>query len=80
MVSVLFESKKIKNRMRKNLKINGIETRPLFYPNHTLPMYKEESYYPVASLLSDTGINLPSYPTLRRKDIKYITKIIKTNL
>ena len=80
MVSVLFKSKKIKDKIREVLKSNGIETRPLFYPNHTLPMYEEESNYPVASLLSKSGINLPSYPSLREKDINHITKIIKNNL
>ena len=40
----------------------GIETRPFFYPMHTLPPYAEigQGSYPCAERLANRGINLPS--------------------
>lgn len=43
----------------------GIETRPGFVPLHRLPMYRQpDSFFPVASLIGDTAISLPTYPEL----------------
>lgn len=49
-----------------------IETRPFFYPLHTLPMYNRHETYPVAERLAAGGINLPSSTKLQRDDIEYI--------
>lgn len=43
----------------------GIETRPFFYPMHTLPPYAvAAASYPVAEKLANSGINLPSSANL----------------
>ncbi|GLH38157.1 MULTISPECIES: DegT/DnrJ/EryC1/StrS family aminotransferase [Pseudomonas] len=47
----------------------GIETRPVFYPMHVLPPYKEDNHYPVADLWSGRGINLPTHQDLTQEDI-----------
>jgi len=58
-----------------------IETRPTFYPAHTMPMYvpfsQNGSTYPVAEALSKKGINLPSHPGLSREEIMHICDQIK---
>lgn len=54
---------------------DGIETRPFFYPLHTLPMYRGDSRgmeFPVAEDLARRGINLPSSATLAREDVARI--------
>jgi len=38
----------------------GIETRPVFYPLHSLPMYDSGHRLPVAERIGLTGMNLPS--------------------
>lgn len=48
----------------QHLHSNGIETRPVFYCAHHMPMYNEAVRYPVAELISALGISLPSYPAL----------------
>jgi perosamine synthetase len=60
--------------MRRLKEVHGIETRPTFYPVHTMPMYAEEGSgkYPVAEKLSATGMNLPGYPALTDDQILYI--------
>jgi perosamine synthetase len=53
----------------------GIETRPFFYPMHTLPMYQKDAAglsFPVADRLSKTGLNLPSSASLSNEDVNYV--------
>jgi perosamine synthetase len=47
----------------------GVETRPFFYPMHTLPMYTGcRADCPVATRLAAGGINLPTFGALSRSD------------
>jgi len=51
----------------------GIETRPVFYPMHVLPPYREaERRYPVAEAVACRGISLPTHSLLTEEDISYI--------
>ena len=57
------------------LKEKKIETRPLFYPIHTMPMYSQKyEMHKVSETLHRTGFNLPSFPDLTKQQIKYIAK------
>lgn len=77
MVSILVEKPSQRDALREHLARNGIETRPLFYPVHTMPMYSKNSgHYPVAQDLGGRGINLPSWPGLHHENIKFIVNII----
>jgi perosamine synthetase len=79
MCTILIPEKTNRKEFRIYLAENGIETRPMFYPIHTMPIYKSiNERHPVAESLSLRGLNLPSYPDLTHKDIKFIAdKIIK---
>jgi perosamine synthetase len=55
-----------------------IETRPLFYPVHTMPMHSNKyQSLPVSERLHRTGFNLPSYPELTVSQIEYISNSVK---
>jgi perosamine synthetase len=77
MVSVLFQDELTRNKVRAALKDDGIETRPLFYPAHTMPKFKSNEIFPIAESLSKRGVNLPSYPELSREDVVRICMEIK---
>jgi len=79
MYSILVENKFAvkRNSLMRKLKEKGIDTRPFFIPMHKMPPYKCRKSFPVAEELSSQGINLPSYPGLNKKDIKYICETIK---
>jgi perosamine synthetase len=63
--------------LREHLAAHGIETRPLFYPVHTMPMYSNKyQRHPVAESLGWRGINLPSYPSLTNDDVAFIVEKI----
>lgn len=49
----------------------GIETRPVFYPLNTLPMYQRVGC-PVAANIARRGIVLPTYPALTNEDVDYV--------
>ena len=79
MCSILTENNQQRELLRDHLKKNAIETRPTFYPVHSMPIYEKynQEYYPIATDLSQRGINLPSYPDLTEHDVINITEVIK---
>lgn len=79
MVSILVENASLRDTLREHMSKDGIETRPLFYPIHTMPMYsKSYKRLPVAEDLSWRGVNLPSWPALSSREIDYICKSVRT--
>lgn len=64
--------------LRECLKGAGIETRPLFYPSHTLPHCATKESFPIAESLSARGINLPSYPDLSETQVAIVCAAIKS--
>jgi len=78
MVSILVEKPKQRDYLRNALSDAGIETRPFFNPIHTMPMYAQKfQRHPVAENLGWRGINLPSWPDLKEKQIDHINNLIK---
>jgi perosamine synthetase len=59
-------------RFREALAARGIDSRPVFYPMHTMPPYSEDRCYPVAEDLSARGLNLPTHGHLTEDDVQYI--------
>jgi perosamine synthetase len=69
--------------LQEELAKAGIETRPFFYPIHTLPMYASMSNrlkFPVAESLARRGINLPSSALLSENEIIFIANQIASLL
>ncbi|MFB0844179.1 DegT/DnrJ/EryC1/StrS family aminotransferase [Paenibacillus oleatilyticus] len=63
----------------RRLQLQGIESRPFFYPMHVLPPYEKlqsASEFPVAGRIAAQGINLPSYGTLTEADVRYISSTL----
>jgi perosamine synthetase len=81
MCSILVPEASQRDILRSALEAEGIETRPLFYPAHTMPMYSTRfQKHPVAEDLGWRGINLPSYPGLLVDDINFICTVIKKTI
>ena len=77
MCSILVKEPKDRDKLRDFLALKGIETRPLFYPVHTMPMFSEKfQKHGVAEDLGWRGINLPSYPSMDINNQKYIIEKI----
>jgi perosamine synthetase len=57
------------------LRAQGIETRPIVHPIHTLPPYVDASRgaaFPVAEAIARTGINLPTWGGLTREQVRAV--------
>lgn len=74
MFSILTPDNNFREKLIEYLDDNNIETRPLFYPAHVLPMYANLGTYnlPNSENIGYRGLNLPSYPTLKDEEIDYI--------
>lgn len=80
MCSILVNDPARRDPLRSALAGNGVETRPLFYPVHTMPMYSHRyQKHPVAENLGWRGINLPSWPGLTREQVAFISDIVGQN-
>lgn len=79
MVCLLAPTAEDREPIRRRLDKAGIETRPVFYPIHSMPMYAD-SYrrMPVADDVSSRGINLPSYPDLTFEQVSHICHTLET--
>ena len=64
-----------RDEVAASLDAEGVETRPFFYPLHTLPPYADRwrgDSFPVAESLAARGLNLPSHASLTRDDVQYV--------
>jgi len=82
MFTVVLHDDVTKNRdqVMKELAAEGIETRPVFYPMHTLPPYTRLSRgqrFPVADRLGSRGMNLPTWAGLKREEVAFISGVVK---
>jgi perosamine synthetase len=79
MVSILVDPAH-RDPLMAYLKDNGVETRPFFYPAHTMPMYAAGQSFPVAERLGASGINLPSFPELTDGEIDMTCELVTAYL
>lgn len=78
MCSILVGEPHQRDLLRDFLEIRGIETRPVFYPVHTMPIYSQKyQRHPVSENIGWRGINLPSWPGLERQQIQYVISAIE---
>jgi len=78
MVSILVPNNLIRDELRIYLSNYGIETRPVFFPVHTMPIYSNHfSLNPISEEIGHRGITLPSYPDLVDEEINFITDKIR---
>lgn len=72
-----------RDELASRLLRNGIETRPMFYPLHSMPAfsrYAEQAYFPVAENLAPRGLSFPSAVTLTDACLENIGGITKSIL
>ncbi|MNP05787.1 putative pyridoxal phosphate-dependent aminotransferase EpsN [compost metagenome] len=77
MCSIAVDDPAARQPLRDHLKAAEIETRPVFYPSHTLPHCSAEGSFPTADSLASRGINLPSFPDLTEGQVAEICGEIK---
>jgi perosamine synthetase len=70
-----------RDTVMRTLDAAGIETRPVFYPMHLLPPYREDpALYPNATRCASRGMNLPSHGLLTEADVERICRVLEATL
>jgi perosamine synthetase len=73
MITALAKSEAERDGLRRALRLEGIETRPVFHPAHTLPMYAAgQTGLDISVDLAARGLNLPSWPGLSANQVAEI--------
>lgn len=62
----------------------GIQTRPIFYPLSSMPAFefwvdKSRDKFYNADLISNQGLSLPTFPSLKTKHIREICKVLNSS-
>ena len=67
----------LRDTLMQRLRDDGIDTRPFFYPMHSMPPYASTAPFPVADAIASSGINVPSSPRLTRDEVFVIAARIR---
>jgi len=68
---------KTRDQVMLALKDQGIDTRPLFPPIHTQPIYATGQEFPVAEALAQNGLSIPSSTRLNEADLEHVMEALK---
>jgi perosamine synthetase len=73
---------KTRDKVMQELDEAGIETRPVFYPMHVLPPYRDpaQGRFPHAELCGARGINLPTYGSLTAEEIAFVAQVLAASV
>ena len=80
MCSIFLKSIEEKEKIVKSLSDEGVETRPFFTPIDNLPFYKKDVDCEITKKVSSLGLNLPSFPGIKKEELDRIIRIIKKNI
>ena len=70
-----------RDELMARLEADGIETRPVFYPMHVMPPYRDDSRrFPVADGLAALGVNLPTHGLLSENDVDFVVARLRAHL
>ncbi|WP_458095439.1 DegT/DnrJ/EryC1/StrS family aminotransferase [Roseomonas sp. WA12] len=76
LVSLLLPEGTDRDRLMAEMQAAGVETRPVFFPAHHMPMYREDTRYPIAEDIAARGISLPSFPALTDDELGRVVEAL----
>lgn len=77
LISLLVPSHVDRDLVMEKLRESGIDSRPVFFCAHQMPMYETGSVFPVSEEIARRGMSLPSYPTLTDDDVHHIATTLQ---
>ena len=80
LVSVLLPPGIDRDRLMADMGEHKVETRPVFYCAHHMPMYQNGQSLPVAENIAARGLSLPSYPALTGRDLDRVAAALTSAL
>ncbi len=80
LVSVLLPPGTDRDAAQREMAARGVDTRPVFFCAHEMPMYAKGERFPVAEDIAARGLSLPSYPTLAASDLDRVADALSAAL
>lgn len=78
LISLLVPPHMDRDHVMQALLEHSIDSRPVFFCAHQMPMYRTDTIFPVSEEIARRGISLPSYPTLTDDNVRHIADTLKT--
>jgi perosamine synthetase len=78
LVTVLLPADVNRELVMAHMSEKGIDTRPVFYCAHHMPMYATGQSFPVAEDIARRGISLPSFPALTDAQVVRVADALKS--
>lgn len=78
LVSALVPQGVDRDAVMQHMAAAGVDTRPVFYCAHHMPMYATGQSLPMAEDIASRGISLPSYPALTDEEVRTVAEALKT--
>ncbi len=77
--SIMLDKLQDRDKLRLHLARKGIETRPFFYPVHTMQMYRKPGLkLKNTEKIFKSGINIPSWPGMTKKNLDEVVFAIRS--
>jgi perosamine synthetase len=80
LVSALVPPEVDRDAVMRHMAADGVDTRPVFYCAHHMPMYATGQSLPVAEEISRRGVSLPSFPDLADDQVLRVCNSLKDAL
>jgi perosamine synthetase len=80
LMSLLLPAGTDRERVMAEMQATGVETRPVFFPAHHMPMYRQDAHFPIAEDIAARGISLPSFPALSDDELDRVCQALKSAL
>jgi len=77
LISLLLPEGCDRDAVMARMAANGVDSRPVFYCAHHMPMYLRDEHFPRAEAIAARGISLPSYPGLSDDDVAQVCAVLK---
>lgn len=78
LVSLLLPYGVDRDRVMDDMRMMGVDSRPVFYCAHDMPMYATGQSLPVSSDIASRGISLPSFPDLTDAELERVVAVLQS--
>ena len=78
LVSLLLPRGIDRDRVMDDMRAAGVDSRPVFYCAHDMPMHATDQSLPVSSDIASRGISLPSFPDLTDAELEKVVGAVKS--
>jgi perosamine synthetase len=80
LVSALLPAGMDRDAVMAAMATRGVDTRPVFFCAHHMPMYANGQSLPVSEDIARRGISLPSYPDLGDQDVETVVDALRQSM